>query len=112
MDLAIWIAWSFHHGRRANDLRLWKLLERREFESGLGEKAIQEAGLVLHPPQPGLDQRGQLIDVLLDQVGQRPFQVRPDRLSRLVTVHAALDRLVQARRLSAGRRCSGWLGRG
>ena len=53
-----------------NDLQLWKLLEGREVEPGLGEEALQEAGLVLHPPQPGLDQHGQLIDVLLDQVGQ------------------------------------------
>jgi hypothetical protein len=58
-----------------NDLQLWKLLEGREVESGLGEEALEEAGLVLHPPQPGPDQYGQLADVLLDQVGQRPFQV-------------------------------------
>jgi hypothetical protein len=43
---------------------LWKLLERREVEPGLGEEAFKEAGLVLHLPEPGPDQRGQLIDVL------------------------------------------------
>jgi hypothetical protein len=41
---------------------LWKLLERREVEAGLGQEALQEAGLVLHPPEPGLDQLGQLVD--------------------------------------------------
>ena len=54
----------------ANDLQLWKLLEGREVESGLGEEPLQQAGLVLHPPQPRLDQRRQLADVVLDQVGQ------------------------------------------
>jgi hypothetical protein len=49
---------------------LWKLLTWREVESGLGQEALQKAGPVLHPLEPGLDQRGQLIDVLLDQVGQ------------------------------------------
>src|SRR6202040_3760210 len=66
-----------------NDLQLWKLPKGCEVESGLGEEALEEAGLVLHPPEPGLHQRGQLIDVVLDQVGQRPFQVRPDRLNRV-----------------------------
>src|SRR5690348_4032005 len=84
-------------GRRLsqpNDLQLLKLLKWREVEPGLGQEAAEQAGPVLHPPEPGLDQRGQLIDVLLDQVGQRPFQVRPDRLSRFAIVHAALDRRV------------------
>ena len=62
---------------------MWKLLEGREVEPGLGEEALEEAGLVLHPPEPGPDQRGQLIDILFDQVGQRPFQVGPDRLHRV-----------------------------
>jgi hypothetical protein len=48
-----------------------------------GEEALEQAGPVLHPPEPGLDQRGQLIDVVLDQVGQRSFQVGPDRLDRV-----------------------------
>ena len=54
-----------------NDFQLWKLLEGREVKSGLGEEALEEAGPVLHPPEPGLDQRGQLIDVVLGEVGQR-----------------------------------------
>src|SRR6185312_16884409 len=66
-----------------NDLQLLKLLKWREVESGLGQEAAEQARPVLHPPEPGLDQRGQLIDVLLDQVGQRPFQVGPDRLNRV-----------------------------
>ncbi|HEY1004420.1 MAG TPA: hypothetical protein VGD83_32760, partial [Streptosporangiaceae bacterium] len=45
-----------------------------EVEAGLGQEALQEAWPVLHPPQPGLHQRGQLADVLLDQVGQRSFK--------------------------------------
>jgi len=45
-------------------------MKGREVEAGLGEEALQEAGPVLHLPQPCLDQRGQLIDVVLDQVGQ------------------------------------------
>jgi hypothetical protein len=32
---------------QANDLQLWKLLEGREIESGLGEEALEQAGLVL-----------------------------------------------------------------
>ena len=52
------------------DLQLWKLLKWREVEPGLGEEALEEAGLVLHPPEPGLDQHGQLADVVLGQVGQ------------------------------------------
>ena len=50
----------------ANDLQLWKLLERRKIKVGLGEEALEQAGTVLHLPEPGLDQRGQLADVVLD----------------------------------------------
>jgi len=60
-----------------NDLQLWRLLKGREVESGLGEEAFQEAGPVLHPLEAGLHQRGQLADVVLGEVGQRSFQVRP-----------------------------------
>jgi hypothetical protein len=35
--------------------------------------------------------------------------VGPDRFSRFAIVHAALDRRLLARRLSAERACSGWL---
>ena len=35
----------------------------REVEAGLSEEALEQAGPVLHPPEPGLDQRRQLIDV-------------------------------------------------
>src|SRR6185437_8743473 len=52
-------------GRRLStpdDFQLWKLLEGCEVESGLGEEALEEAGLILHPPEPGLDQRGQLAE--------------------------------------------------
>lgn len=48
------------------DLQFWRLLKGREVESGLGEEVLEEGGLVLHPPEPGLDQRSQLADVVLD----------------------------------------------
>jgi hypothetical protein len=47
-------------------------------ESGLGQETVEQAGPVLHPPESGLDQRSQLANVVLGEVGQRPFQVRPD----------------------------------
>ena len=50
------------------------ILEVTEVEAGLGEEALEEAGPVLHLPEPGLDQRGQLADVVLGEVGQRSFQ--------------------------------------
>jgi hypothetical protein len=45
-----------------------------EVESGLGQEALEEAGPVLHPAKPHLDQRGQLADVVLDEVGQGSFR--------------------------------------
>lgn len=36
-----------------------------EVQPGAGEEAAEEAGPVLHPPEPGLDQRGQLAEVAL-----------------------------------------------
>jgi hypothetical protein len=56
--------------------QLWKLLEGREVESGLGEEALEEAGLV--------------------------------RLSRFAVMQGSLGGRLRARRLSAGRACSGW----
>ena len=50
-------------------------LREREVEPGLGEEAVDEAGPVLHPFKPGLDQRGQLIETLLGEVGQRSFKL-------------------------------------
>ena len=41
-----------------------------EAESSAGKEAVEEAGPVLHPSEPGLDQRGQLADVAFSQVGQ------------------------------------------
>ena len=51
-----------------------RLKTEGEVEAGLGEEAIDGAGPVPHPFEPGLDQRGQLIDAPLGQVGQRPPQ--------------------------------------
>jgi len=42
-----------------------EVTEGCEVEPGASEEAIEEAGPVLHPPEPGLDQRGQLADVAL-----------------------------------------------
>jgi hypothetical protein len=50
-------------------------VEVTEVETRLGQEAVEESWSVLHPPEPGLHQHGQLGDVLLDQVGQRPLEV-------------------------------------
>jgi hypothetical protein len=50
-------------------------VEVTEVEAGLGQEALEEAGSVLHQPQPGLDQRGQLADVVLGEVGQRALRL-------------------------------------
>ena len=53
-----------------------------------------------------LDQVGEAGD---GEVGQdAALEHGPDPLSRFVIVHGSLDGRVQARRLSAGRGCSGW----
>ena len=46
-----------------------------EVQAGAGEEAVEEAGPVLHPPEPGLDQRGELADVALGEVGQGALEV-------------------------------------
>src|SRR6266487_4190735 len=80
-----------------------------KIEPGAGEEAFEEAGPVLHPLEPGLDQRGELAEVAFGQVGQGPFEVRPHRFSVVVTMQVAMDGGMRARRLSAGRACFGWL---
>ena len=50
-------------------------MEVTEVEAGLGQEAVEEARPVLHMPEPGLDQHGQLADALLGEVGQGPLQV-------------------------------------
>ena len=49
--------------------------ERCEVQPGAGEEAVEEAGPLLHPPETGLHQRGQLDDVALGHVGQGPLEV-------------------------------------
>jgi hypothetical protein len=34
----------------------------REVEPGAGEESVEEAGRILHAPQPGIDERGQLAE--------------------------------------------------
>ena len=53
----------------ANDLQLRGLQEGREVESGSGEEALDEAGLVLHAPEPGLGEGGELGEVAFGEVG-------------------------------------------
>ena len=80
-----------------------------EVQPGRGKEAVEEAVPVLHPPQPGLDQRGELGEVAVGQVGQGSFEVRPERLNRLFIVQGLLASWARARRLLAGRACFGWL---
>jgi hypothetical protein len=68
--------------------------EGREVQAGAGKEAFEERGPVLHPPEPGLHQGGQLGEVASGQVCQGPFQMRPDWLSRFAIVHASLGRRV------------------
>jgi hypothetical protein len=64
---------------RPNDLQLWKYRGRGR----LSQEAAEQAGAVLRPPEPDPHQCGQLADVLLDQAGQRPLEVRPDSRDRI-----------------------------
>lgn len=50
----------------------------RKSRPGLGEKTVDDAGSILHASEPGLHQRGELVEAVLGEVGQGPFQVRPD----------------------------------
>jgi hypothetical protein len=47
-----------------------EVTEGCEVEPGAGEEAVEEAGPVLHAPEPGLDQRGELADVAFGEVGE------------------------------------------
>src|SRR5262245_3196103 len=69
------------------------LQEGCEVEAGAGEEAAQQARAVLHPPQPGLDQRGELGEVAFGQVGQGSLEMGPDQLDRvqLVRVRRQLE---------------------
>jgi hypothetical protein len=58
------------HARGLTRSSILGVTEGYEVEPGSGEEALEEAGPVLHPPQPGLDQRGELAEGVLDQVGQ------------------------------------------
>ena len=57
-----------------------------EVQAGAGEEAFEQRGPVLHPPEPGLHQGGQLGEVALGQVSQGPFQVRPHQLDGIELV--------------------------
>jgi hypothetical protein len=51
-----------------------RVAEECEVESGACEEPLKEARPVLHPSEPGPDQRGQLAEVAVDQVGQGPLE--------------------------------------
>ena len=51
----------------------WGLSERRH--SAVRQEAVEQAGPVLHAPEPGLDQCGELGEVVFGQVGQGSFEV-------------------------------------
>jgi hypothetical protein len=59
-----------HRVTASNDLQLRGLQKGREVEPGAGEEAVEKAVAVLHAPEPGLDQRGQLAEAAFYQVGQ------------------------------------------
>jgi choline dehydrogenase len=67
-----------------------RLKTEGEVQAGLGKEAVDQAGPVLHPFEPGLNQSGQLVEALLGQVGQRPFQAGPDPLHRGLGQEAAV----------------------
>lgn len=45
------------------------------------EEAVEEARPVLHPFEPGLDQGGELADVVLGRVAQGSFETGPGVIS-------------------------------
>lgn len=55
------------------------ITEGCEVEPGAVEEAVEEAGTVLHPPEPVPDQRGELAEVAPGQVGQGSLEVRSHR---------------------------------
>jgi hypothetical protein len=76
----------------------------------IGEECADQPWTLLQPPQ-GADGLGLEILLAGDTGLADPvvLDVLPDPFSRFAIVHAALDRRLLARRLSAGRACSGWL---
>jgi hypothetical protein len=52
--------------------------EGREVEPGSCEEALQQAALVLHPPEPCLGEGGELGDVALGEVGDRSLEDQAD----------------------------------
>jgi hypothetical protein len=60
--------------------------EWRQVEVGTGEEAAEQAGPVLHPPEPGPDQGGELAEIALGEVGQGALEVRLHLLNRVELV--------------------------
>jgi hypothetical protein len=58
------------HAKELQWLKLW----RPQVEAGLGDQACDQIGSVLHPGKAALDDRRELIDGALGQVGQAPLQ--------------------------------------
>ena len=79
-----------------------------ECEAGGGQAAVDQVGPVLDLLELALDDADQAVQVGGGEVGDGPLEDGPDALSRFAIVHGSLDRLLLARRLSAGRACCGW----
>lgn len=54
----------------ANDLQFRGVTQGDKVESGAGQACVEQSGLVLHPPEPGLDHRDQFAEAALDQIGE------------------------------------------
>ncbi|SRR6266536_1284549 len=58
-------------------------LHRSEVEPGLGEEAVEEAGPVLHPFEPGLHQRSEWPMLCLVRLARGRLEVQPHGLGRV-----------------------------
>jgi hypothetical protein len=85
------------------------LITRDVAQVGVGEESPHDAGQLLQPMKRA-DDRGLEIVGSGGAGASDPvvFDVLPDPLSVVVTVQVAMDGGMRARRLSAGRACSGW----
>jgi hypothetical protein len=74
-----------------------RVTEGREVQAGAGEEAFEERGPVLHPPEPGFHQGGQLSEVALGQAGQGALEVGPDQLDGFEFVRVGRQTVSQSR---------------
>ena len=75
----------------------------------MGEESVDEGGPVLDALEPVLHDRGQPVRCPAGaQVAEAVFHGGPGAFSRFAIVQGSLGKRMCARRLSAGRACSGW----